>query len=124
MKQASNSSKEVDDYLASVRPDFRELLEGLRKTIRSVAPDAKEVISYKMPAFRYHGMLVYYAAFGDHCSLFLASRRVYRQFADQLKPFASGKGTLRFTPDHPIPTALLKRIVEARAKENESRRKP
>src|SRR5437879_6201999 len=59
----------VDEYMAQVPAKFRPTLERLRKTIKAAAPDAEEVISYKMPAFRQNGMLVYFAAFEDHCSL-------------------------------------------------------
>ncbi len=74
-----------------------------------------------MPAFRDNGMLVYYGAFKDHCSFFIASAKVRRQFSAELKPFETGKGTLRFTPDRPLPSGLVTRIVKARAAENASR---
>jgi len=111
----------VDKYLAGVPSDRRAALQELRKTIRSVAPDADEVISYHMPAFRHHGILVYYAAFEHHCSLFIASPTVQRRFAGELKPYARGKGTVHFAPDRPLPAALVRRIVTARVAENEGR---
>lgn len=101
---------------------FRATLQRLRKTIRAAAPDADEVISYQMPAFRQNGMLVYFAAFEDHCSLFVGSATVRRAFSAELKPFMTGKGTLRFTPDQPLPTGLVTRIVKARVAENDARR--
>jgi uncharacterized protein YdhG (YjbR/CyaY superfamily) len=100
---------------------MRTALQDLRETIREAAPDAEEVISYKIPAFRLHGMLVYYAAFKDHCSFFVGSTRVRRMFAAELKPFAAGKGTFQFTPARPLPAPLVKRIVKERIAENESR---
>ncbi len=114
--------KKVDEYLARVPPKFRIALQRLRKTIQAAAPDADEVISYQMPAFRQNGMLVYFAAFEDHCSFFVASDKVHRQFSAELKPFKSGKGTLRFTPDRPLPADLVTRIVKARVAENAARR--
>src|SRR5437867_2913600 len=114
--------KTIDEYLAGVPPKFRTLLRELRKTIKTAAPDADEVISYGMPAFRQNGMLVYFAAFQDHCSLFVASDAVRRQFAKELKPFQAGRGTLRFTPDRPLPSGLVARIVKARVAENDVRR--
>jgi len=75
-----------------------------------------------MPAFGQNCMLVYYAAFKDHCSLLAASDKVRRQSRAELEPFESGKGTLRFTPDRPPPTALVTRIVKARVAENAARR--
>ena len=120
--QRSASPKTVDDYLARVPPRFRATLQQLRKTIKAAAPGAKEIISYQMPAFRHNGMLVYYGAFKDHCSLFVASAQVRREFSAELKSFETGKGTLRFTPDRPLPSDLVTRIVKARVAENASRR--
>lgn len=102
--------------------DMRAALNKLRKTIKAAAPDAEEVISYNMPAFRQNGMLVYYAAFKDHCSFFPGSATVRSQFSTELKPYDTGKGTLHFTPDKPLPTNLVTRIVKARVAENIARR--
>jgi uncharacterized protein YdhG (YjbR/CyaY superfamily) len=113
--------KSVDAYLAKVPPEMRESLERLRRTIRAAAPDAEEVISYQMPAFRHRGNLVYYAAFRDHGSLFIGSIVTQRKFAAELKSFAAGKGTVHFTPEQPLPAALVTRIVKARVAENEAR---
>ena len=110
--------KTVDEYLARVPPRFRAALQRLRKIIQAAAPDAVQIISYQMPAYRQNGMLVYYAAFKDHCSLFVGSARVRRQFSAELKPFVGGKGTVRFTPDRPLPADLVRRIVKARVSEN------
>jgi uncharacterized protein YdhG (YjbR/CyaY superfamily) len=115
--------KTVTEYIARAPPKFRPELRRLRKTIRAAAPDAEEVLSYAMPAFRQNGMLVYYAAFKDHCSLFPGSPTVRRQFAAEMKPFEAGKGTLRFTPEHPLPVDLVRRIVKARVAENAARRR-
>ncbi|MCI4341447.1 MAG: DUF1801 domain-containing protein [Thermoplasmata archaeon] len=112
---------EIADYLAGVPAPQRAALQALRRTILAAAPGAKEVISYKMPAVRLNGMLVYYAGFSDHCSFFIGSGTARKRFAAELKPFESGKGTLRFTPDRPIPPALVTRIVKARVAENELR---
>ena len=112
----------VNEYLSRVPPEFRSALRRLRKTIQAAAPGAEEVISYRLPAFRQNGMLVYYAAFKDHCSFFVGSVRVRRRFSAELKPFEGGKGTVRFTPDHPLPVHLVTRIVKARVRENARRR--
>lgn len=120
--QRAPAPKTVDEYLAHVPPRFRIALQRLRKTIRSAAPDADEVISYKMPAFRQNGILVYCAAFKDHCSLFGVSAQVRRQFSVELKPFEQEKGTIHFTPDKPLPADLVTRIIKARVAENASRR--
>jgi uncharacterized protein YdhG (YjbR/CyaY superfamily) len=112
----------VEDYLAALPEDQRAALEMLRKTIRDAAPEATETISYQMPTFKDRGrVLVYYAAFKDHCSLFPASEAVMEALGEELKPYFSGKGTLRFTPDKPIPVALVKKIVKARIEKNAAR---
>src|SRR5437870_10511681 len=102
----------VDDYLAALPEEPRAVLAKLRKTIKEAAPEATETISYQMPAFKDQGrFLVWYAAFKDHCSLFPASAWVLKAHGQELKPYFSGKGTLRFTADKPIPAALVKKIV-------------
>jgi uncharacterized protein YdhG (YjbR/CyaY superfamily) len=114
----------VEEYLAGVPEESRSALEQLRETIKSAASDATETISYQMPAFRAHGrLLVSYAAFKDHCSLFPMSKKVIEENADDLKPYFAGKGTLRFRADEPIPEALVRKIVEARLEENAARRR-
>jgi uncharacterized protein YdhG (YjbR/CyaY superfamily) len=105
----------VEDYLAELPDAPRATLEKLRQTIKAAAPEATETISYKMPAFRLHGrFLVSYAAYKNHCSLYPASERVVEAGGDELQPFLSGKGTIRFTTDNPLSTALVKKIMRAR----------
>jgi uncharacterized protein YdhG (YjbR/CyaY superfamily) len=109
----------VDDYLSGVPEPARAALEQLRETIKAAAPEATETISYQMPAFKDGGrFLVSYAAFKDHCSLFPASEAVMAELGDELEPYFSGKGTLRFQPDDPLPAALVKKIIEVRLAEN------
>src|SRR5437667_2735411 len=108
----------VDDYLAALPEESRAVLAKLRATIRAAAPEATETISYQMPAFKDHGrFLVSYAAFKDHFSLFPASKAVMEALGEELRPYFSGKGTLRFTSDNPIPAALVKKIVKTRLEE-------
>jgi uncharacterized protein YdhG (YjbR/CyaY superfamily) len=114
----------VEDYLAALPPEPRDALEKLRKTIKAAAPEATETISYQMPTFKMDGrFLVSYAAFKNHCSLFPASEAVMQALGEELRPYFSGKGTLRFTADKPIPAALVKRIVETRIEENAATRR-
>jgi uncharacterized protein YdhG (YjbR/CyaY superfamily) len=113
----------VEDYLAALPEEARAALETLRNTIKSAAPEATETISYQMPAFKDHGrLLVSYAAFKDHCSLFPMSKRVIEAHGEDLKPYFTGKGTIRFHADKPLPAALVKQIVLARIEENAARR--
>lgn len=113
----------VDDYLAELPEAPRAALEQLRETIKAAAPEATESIAYGMPAFRQGGrFLVSYAAYKNHCSLYPASEAVMDALGEELKPHFSGKGTIRFQADRPLPAALVKRIVEIRLEENAGRR--
>ena len=112
----------VEDYLAALPEEQRAALEKVRETIRAAAPQATEKISYAMPAFEQDGrFLVSYAAFKDHCSLYPASTAVREALGDPLEPYFSGKGTLRFGADEPIPATLVKEIVRVRLEENAAR---
>jgi uncharacterized protein YdhG (YjbR/CyaY superfamily) len=109
----------VDEYLVALPRDQRVALQELRETIAAAAPGATETISYQMPAFKLDGrFLVSFAAFKDHCSFFPASTNVIKALGEQLKPYLSGKGTMRFTVDAPIPSALVRKVVRARIAEN------
>ena len=111
----------VDDYLAALPDDQRAALEKLRKTIKAAMPEATETISYQMPTFKLRGrFLVSYAAFKNHCSLFPATDEMFEAFGEELKPFFSGKGTIRFTTERPLPSELVEKIVRARVEENEA----
>jgi uncharacterized protein YdhG (YjbR/CyaY superfamily) len=108
----------IDAYLAALPVEQRTVLGDLRATIAVVAPDAVEAISYGLPAYRYHGRpLVAYSGAKAHCSLFPMSGAVLGTFHAELAGFDSAKGTLRFTPDHPIPDELVASIVRARMAE-------
>jgi uncharacterized protein YdhG (YjbR/CyaY superfamily) len=114
-------AKTVDAYLAAVPPDVRAVLERLRKTVKSAAPKAEEVISYQMPAYKHHGMLVFFAAFKNHCSLFVASKALMKSLREDLKAYDVSGVTIHFTVDKPLPAALVRKIVKARIKENDLR---
>lgn len=110
--------KDIDAYLATLTPDVAATLERLRQTIKKTAPEAVEMISYNMPAFKYHGMLVYFAAFKNHCSLFGGNASIVKEMEPLLMGFVTTKGSIHFTPEKPLPIALIKAIVKARMKEN------
>ena len=109
----------IDDYLAGVKAaDQRAALEKLRQTIRAVAPQAEECISYGLAAFRLNGRpLVAFGAWANHCSFYPMSAATLRNFQAQLKPFETSKGTIRFTTDKPLPVALVRKLVKARISE-------
>jgi uncharacterized protein YdhG (YjbR/CyaY superfamily) len=111
----------VAAYLKAVPPAPRAALQQLRQTIKAAAPDAIELISYGMPAFKHHGILVYYAAFKDHCSLFM-STYFTKAFKKDLAAYDVSKGTIRFTAERPLPAALVRKLVKARVAQNEARR--
>ena len=116
----ANTPREVEDYLARVPSIQRKALEQLRRAIKSVVPDAVEVISYQIPTFKLNGrMLVSYAAFNEHCSFFPGAGPT-ETHKDELKLFATSKGTVRFTPEKPLSPALVKRLVRTRIKLNEA----
>jgi uncharacterized protein YdhG (YjbR/CyaY superfamily) len=115
--------KTVDTYLAALPPQARAALEKLRAVIKATAPQAEEYVGYGMPGYKYHGSLVYFAAFPNHLSFFPASRSVAKTFLRELKPFATSGTTIHFSPEKPLPAALVKKIVKARMLENELRRK-
>lgn len=112
----------VGEYLAGVPEPARTTLQRVRECIRTAAPkEATETISYRMPAFRYKGVLVSYAAFKNHCSLFPMGSAVLDALGDAVKPYRTAKGTLQFPLDRPIPAALIRKIVKARVAQNEAR---
>ena len=112
----------VDDYLRALPDGPRAALEKLRKTIKAAAPGGTEAISYQMPAFKDHGRsLVTYAAFKDHYSFFPMSMSVIEAHEEELRPYRSGKGTIRFEFDEPLPAALVRKLVKARLEENAAR---
>lgn len=115
-----DASADVDEYIASLPAERREAMEQMRRTIRSAAPEAIEVISYKMPAFKTHGrFLVSYDTYKDHYSLFPASDEIVAALGDELAPYLSGKGTIRFPNAEPLPTSLIAKVVRLRLGENE-----
>jgi uncharacterized protein YdhG (YjbR/CyaY superfamily) len=113
----------VDEYFVRLSEPARGTLNKMRAAIRSAVPhDATETISYRMPAFTRNGVLVWYAAFANHCSLF-PTGSVVEAFKDQLKGFKTSKGTIQFPTDKALPIALIKRIVRARVAQHEARKR-
>ena len=117
--QKTNPARNVDDYLEALPAKVRVTLEKLRKTIRSAAPMAEEVISYRIPSYKYNGPLVFFAAYESHCSLFVVNKSILKTFSAELKPYDISGTTIHFTPDHPLPEELVKNIVSTRIGQNE-----
>jgi uncharacterized protein YdhG (YjbR/CyaY superfamily) len=118
--------KTVDDYIATFAPDLQAVLQKIRQTVKAAAPDAEETISYRMPAFKLNGMLVYFAAFQKHIGLFPPVRGD-NGLMQAVRPYSGPKGNLQFPFKKRIPYALIRRIVKARvltmSKKGESKRR-
>ena len=107
----------IDEYIAASSPEVRTILERIRLTIRGAAPDAREIISYRMPAFTLSGIVVYFAAFRNHIGLYppVSGDPLIEK---AIAPYAGKKGNLRFPVNQPIPYDLIERIVKLRLKQN------
>ena len=122
MTTPPSATTQIDATLAALPADQRDALQALRRTIAAAAPAAVEAISYGMPAFRYRGRsLVSYAAFKAHCSFFPMSAELIESHRHELAGFSTSKGTLQFTPEHPIPTNVIERIVLERVAQIDAR---
>jgi uncharacterized protein YdhG (YjbR/CyaY superfamily) len=116
----AGTPRNIDEYLAALSQEKRAALERLRKTIQGAAPRAEECISYQLPAFRLDGrMLVWFGASAQHCAFYPGA--VVEEHTAELKAFDTSKGTIRFQPDHPLPAALIRRLVKARIAANTAR---
>jgi uncharacterized protein YdhG (YjbR/CyaY superfamily) len=109
--------KDIDHYIAFQTAEVQILLEQMRETIKKAAPKAEEVISYNMPAFKYHGMLVYFAAYKNHIG-FYATPTGHLAFKEKLSIYKQGKGSVQFPLSKPLPLDLITDIVSFRLKEN------
>ncbi len=120
----NTTPKNTDEYLARVPEPARTTLRKLRAMIRSAAPaEATEAISYGMPAFKYKGSLVWFAAFANHCSFFPGTSSLLPLFQSELKNFEISKGTIRFPLDKPLPITLVRKLVKARVAQNENKKR-
>ncbi|MFH6999515.1 iron chaperone [Flavobacterium sp. FlaQc-57] len=107
----------IDEYIGAFPNDVQEILEKIRMTIQKAAPDAKEKISYSMPAFEQNGIVVYFAAFKNHIGLY-ALPSGHEKFKEELSKYKSGKGSVQFPLKDKIPFDLITKIVKFRVKEN------
>jgi uncharacterized protein YdhG (YjbR/CyaY superfamily) len=121
--KAKGGAKTVEEYLARIPEPARNTFDKLRAAIRSVVPaEATETISYQIPAIKHKGILVWFAAFSSHCSLF-PTAAVIDAFRDDLKKFTTSKGTVQFPIDKSLPTALVKKLVKARVAQSENKQR-
>jgi len=117
MRGDQPAAKNIDEYIAGFPPDVQEILQKVRAAIKRAAPQADEAISYQMPTFKLEGNLVHFAAFKNHLGLYPTPSGTER-FREELSPFETGKGSIRFPLDRPIPYRLITKIVKFRVKEN------
>lgn len=103
----------IDAYIAGFPPPVQKLLQTLRKTIQKAAPEATEAIKYSMPTFVLHGNLVHFAGYKNHIG-FYALPTANELFAEELAPYSTGKGSIQFPLDKPLPTDLITRMVKFR----------
>jgi uncharacterized protein YdhG (YjbR/CyaY superfamily) len=117
MATGRRTPQSIDEYIGRFSPEVRAILERIRETIRSAAPDAQEAISYQIPAFTLNGALVYFAAFKTHIG-FYPPVRGSASLERAASRYAGEKGNLRFPLDRPIPYRLIERVVKHRVKQN------
>src|SRR5437879_5090661 len=121
--KGKGAPKNVDEYLAGIPEPARGTLDKVRAAIQSAVPaEATETISYGIPAFKDKRVLVWFAAFSNHCSLF-PTASVIEAFKNELEGFTTSKGTIQFPVDRPLPAALVKKLVKARIAQNESQKR-
>jgi len=115
--EATSKFKTVDQYFSAFPTSTKGLLNKMRETIKGVTPEAEELISYNMPAFRWNGMLVWYAAYKEHIG-FYPTPSAIKTFAADLRRYKTSKGAIQFPINESIPTSLVKKIVKFRMKQN------
>ena len=120
MEPSRTAPKSVDEYIDGFSPEVQAILRRVREVVREAAPQALEVISYRMPALRQNGILIYYAAFKGHIGLYppVAGDALLKKV---VAPYAGEKGNLRFPYNKPIPYELVARITELRVKQDSAK---
>jgi uncharacterized protein YdhG (YjbR/CyaY superfamily) len=117
VKTSKKRFETIDEYIAAFPRNVQDILEKMRQTIRDSAPNAKEIISYQMPAFKLNGTLVYFAAWKDHIGFYPTSSAI-EAFKDELTDYEVTKGTVKFPLNKPIPFEMIKKMVKYRVKED------
>jgi uncharacterized protein YdhG (YjbR/CyaY superfamily) len=122
-RESKDVPRSVDEYLSGLPEPARRTLGKVRAAIRAAAPpEATETISYGMPAFKHKGIVAWFAAFSNHCSLF-PTPAIIETFKDELRGYSTSKGTIQFPLDRPPPAALIRKLVKARIAMNEARKR-
>ncbi|HMK53927.1 MAG TPA: DUF1801 domain-containing protein [Methanobacteriaceae archaeon] len=121
MKKTETKPATVDEYIAAAPQGARKSLEELRNAIKDAAPEAEEMISYRIPSYKYHGSLVHFAAFKNHNSFIVVNKSLLETFQSELEGHHISGTTIHFSDENPLPTETVKKIVKARMKQNEKR---
>ncbi len=121
MEKSKKQFKTMDDYIAAYPIHIRKRLNQIRKTIKEIAPSARETISYQMPAFTWHGYLAHFAAWKNHIAMYAAPSGS-EAFNRELSRYRSTKSTIQFPLDKPLPLPLIRKIVKYRMKDNLKRK--
>lgn len=121
MNSSTNKFITIDEYISAFPKEVQKILVQIRKTIKEAAPEAEETISYQIPTFKLNGNLVHFAAFKNHIG-FYPTPSGQKAFQEELSIYKSGKGSVQFPIDKPMPLALIKKIVMFRVKESSKTR--
>ncbi len=113
----TDNPKTIDDFICQFPQDVQGLLQQVRETIKAVAPEATEAISYGIPTFKFHGNLVHFSGYAHHIGFYPGAKGI-QEFASELSPYKTSKGTVQFPLDKPIPFDLIRRITEFCVEEN------
>ena len=122
MLSSKQKFQTIDEYIKTFPKDIQKILESVRQAIKNAAPEAEETINYQIPTFKLNGNLVHFAAFKNHIG-FYPTPSGQKAFQKELSIYKSGKGSVQFPLDKPIPLSLIKKIVQYRVKENSAKTK-
>jgi uncharacterized protein YdhG (YjbR/CyaY superfamily) len=117
-KPAAGKFQTVAEYAASLPPASKKIFATFRKTIKEAAPRAEELISYNIPALKLHGMLVYFAAWKEHVSMYPRTAGLEKAFKKEMAKYGVSKGTIKFPTDEPLPLDVISKMVKFRVQEN------
>lgn len=117
MNSSKKTAADVNEYIAGFPKEVQVLLQTIRSTIKKAAPEAAETISYKMPAYKYYGMLTYFAGYKNHIGFYPGAGGI-AAFKNELSVYKGAKGSVQFPLDKPLPVSLVSKIVKYRVKQN------
>ncbi|CAN1576341.1 COG5646 Uncharacterized conserved protein [Spirosomataceae bacterium] len=117
MTESNKAAENVNDYIEDFPDEVKNRLHQIRNLIKSTVPEVEEYISYSMPAYNYHGVLIYFSAFKNHIGLFSVPN-LHPDFLEKFKPYKTGRGSVQFPHNKDLPLDFIKEILEFRVSEN------